>query len=55
MSDGARTSLGERDDFGAPILICETQQLQGAAKCHTWEPIGSAELFSDTPRENFRT
>jgi hypothetical protein len=40
--------LGEREDFGALILICETRQLQGAAKCQTWESVGSSETFSHT-------
>lgn len=43
--------LGEREDFGSLILICETRRCRGAAKCPTWEPIGSSEMFSDTPRE----
>lgn len=43
--------LGEREDFGALILICETRQLRGAAKCQTWESVGSSETFSDTRRE----
>jgi len=45
--------LGEREDFGALILICEKRQLRGAAKCQTWESVGSFETFSDTRRENF--
>lgn len=43
--------LGEREDFGALILICETRQLRGAAKCQTWELVGSFKMFSDTRRE----
>lgn len=48
--------LGEREDFGALILICEMRQLQGTAKCQTWEAAGSSETFSDIQREkNFAT
>ncbi len=43
--------LGEREDFGALILICETRQFRGAAKCRTWERMGSSEMFLDPPRE----
>jgi len=45
--------LGEREDFGALILICETRQLRGAAKCQTWWSVGSSETSSDIRRENF--
>ena len=43
--------LGEREDFGALVLICETRQLQGAAECQAWESVGNSETPSDTRRE----
>ena len=43
--------LGEREDFGALVLICETRQLQGAAECQTWESVGNSETPSDPRRE----
>ncbi|MDP3673613.1 MAG: hypothetical protein Q8R44_00720 [Novosphingobium sp.] len=43
--------LGEREDFGALILICETRQFRGGGKCRAWEQIGSSGTRSDTPRE----
>jgi hypothetical protein len=45
--------LGECDDSGALVLICETRQLRGAARCQAWESVGSSETFSDTRREKF--
>lgn len=43
--------LGEREDFGALILICETRQFRGAAKSRTWEPIDGPETYSDAASE----
>lgn len=43
--------LGEREDFGGLILICEMRQLRGAANRQMWESAGSSETFSDIQRE----
>jgi hypothetical protein len=48
--------LGEREDFGALILICETRRVRDAAKCRTRDLVGCSEMSSHNLREkNFAT
>ena len=44
--------LGEREDFDALILICETHQLPGAAKGRKWNAMACSERRSDARHEN---
>ena len=37
--------------FGELMLICETRQFREVPKCRTWEPMGSFETPSNTPRK----